>query len=130
MVFHILYVFFLDSVNRSLYNDCFRAISRFINGILLSFLIFLHARCISEFCSISEWRLRYLKGQIRLTLKAAMGIFDYGVKTRTVEQRLKAMVFKKIRSSPLEIARKYQISKVNCSVNMSCMHAVKVHYKQ
>ena len=124
--------FFLDSVNRSLYNDCFRAISWFINGILFSFLIFLHARCKSEFCLISEWLVRYLKGQTWLTLKAAMGIFDHGVRTRiSVEQRAKALVFKKNRrSSPLEIARKYQISKVNCSMNMSCMHAASVHSKQ
>ena len=36
---------FLDSVNISLYNDCFWAISWFINGILFSFWILLHARC-------------------------------------------------------------------------------------
>ena len=100
-------------------------ISWFINGILFCFLIFLHARCKSEFWSISEWRVRYLKGQIWLTLKAAMRIFDHGVRTRiSVEQRAKALVFKKNRrSSPLEIAWEYQISKVNCSMNMSCMHA-------
>ena len=40
MVFHILNVFFLDSVNRSLYNDCFRAILRFIKGILVFFFLF------------------------------------------------------------------------------------------
>ena len=103
----------------------------FINGILFSFLIFLHARCKSEFCSISEWRVRYLKRQTWLTLKAAMGIFYHGVKTRiSVEQRAIALVFKKSRSSPLQIARKYQISKVICSMNMSCMHAVNVHCKQ
>ena len=103
-----------------------------INGILFSFLIFLHARCKSEFWSISEWRVRYLKGQIWLTLKAALGIFDHGVRTRiSVEQRAKALVFKKNRrSSPLEITRKYQISKVNCSMNMSCMHTASVHCKQ
>ena len=73
-----------------------------------------------------------MKGQTWLTPKAAMGIFDHGVKTRiSVEQRAKALVFKKNRrSSPLEIARKCQISKVNCSMNMSCMHAVSVHGKQ
>ena len=92
MVFHILNVFFLDSVNRSLYNDCLGTISRFINGILLSFLIFLHARCISEFCSISEWRVRYLKGQTWLTLKAAMGIFNYGARI-SVKQQAKALAF-------------------------------------
>ena len=63
-------------------------------------LIFLHARCKSEFCSISEWRVRYLKGQTWLTLKAATGIFDHCVKTRiSVEQRAKALVFKKNRRS-------------------------------
>ena len=108
------------------------AILWFVNGILFSFLIFLHARCKSEFCSISEWRVRYLKGQTWLTLKAAMDILYHSVKTRiSVEQRAKALVFKKNRrSSPLEIARKYQISKVNCSMNMSCMHAVSAHCKQ
>ena len=40
----------------------------------------------------------YLKGQTWLTLKAATGIFDRGVKTRiSVEQRAKALVFKKNR---------------------------------
>ena len=92
MVFHILNVFFLNFVNRSLYNDCFQAISRFINGILFSFFIFLHARCISEFGSISEWRVRYLKGQTWLTLKAAMGIFNHGGKI-SVKQQAKALVF-------------------------------------
>ena len=114
---HSKCVFFLESVNRSLYNDCFWAISWFINGILFSFLIFLHARCKSgKFCCTSEWRVRYLKGQTWLTLKAATSIFDHGVKTRiSVEQREKALVFKKNRSSsPLEIARKCQPSKVNC----------------
>ena len=86
-------VFFLESVNRSLYNGCFRAISRFINGILFSFLIFLHARCISEFCSISEWRVQYLKGQTWLTLKAAMGIFNHGGRISVKQQVAKALVF-------------------------------------
>ena len=63
--------------------------------------------------SISEWRVRYLKGQRRLTLKAATGIIDHGVKTGIpVEQRAKALAFKKSRRfSALEIARKCQISK-------------------
>ena len=40
--------------------------------------------------------MRYLKGQTWLTLKAATGIIDHGVKTRIpVEQREKALVFKK-----------------------------------
>ena len=70
--------------------------------------------------------MRYLKGQTWLTLKAATGNLDHDVKTRiSVEQREKALVLKKNRrSSPLEIERKCQISKVNCIVNMSCMHAV------
>ena len=37
VVFHILNVFFLDSVNRSLYNDCFWAISWFINAFCFLF---------------------------------------------------------------------------------------------
>ena len=55
----------------------------------------------------------YLKRQTWLTLKAATGIIDHGVKTRiAVEQRAKALVFKKNRrSSSLEIAQKCQISK-------------------
>ena len=73
-----------------------------------------------------------MKGQTWLMLKAATGIFDHGVTTRiSVEQQAKALVFKKNRrSSPLEIAWKCQISKVNCSMNVSCMHAVSVHRKQ
>ena len=48
-----------------------------------------------------------------LTLEAATGIIDHGVKTGIpVEQRAKALVFKENRrSSALEIARKRQISK-------------------
>ena len=86
-------------------------VSELFRGLLtafsfLFFLIFLHARRKSEFCSISEW----------LTLKAVTRISGHGVKTRiSVEQREKALVFKKNRSSsPLEIARKCQLSKVNC----------------
>ena len=58
--------------------------------------------------SFSEWRVRYLKGQKWLMLKAATGIIDHGVRTKiSVEQRAKALVFKKNRrSSLLEIARK------------------------
>ena len=70
--------------------------------------------------------MQYLEGKTWLTLKAATGILDHDVKTRiSVEQRAKALVFKKDRrSSPLEIEWKCQISKVNCIMNMSCMHAV------
>ena len=62
--------------------------------------------------------MRYLKGQAWLTLKAATGIIDHGVKTRiSVEQRVKALVSKKNRRfPPLEIARKCQISKSNSSI--------------
>ena len=81
--------------------------------ILFSFLIFLHGRCKLEFRSISEWGVRYLKGQTWLKLKAATGIIDHAVKTRiSVAQRAKALVFKKNRrSSPLEFKRKCEISK-------------------
>ena len=63
--------------------------------------------------SISECRVRYLKRQTWLTLKAATGIINHGVKTGiSVELRAKALVFKKNRrSSALEIARKCQTSK-------------------
>ena len=111
-------------------------VSELFHGLLTAFCFlfgFFSTRGVnSEFWSISEWRVRYLKGQSWLTLKAAMGIFDHGLRTRiSVEQRAKALVFKKNRrSSPLEIARKYQISKVNCSMNMSCMRAASVHSKQ
>ena len=111
-------------------------VSELFHGLLTAFCFlfgFFSTRGVhSEFWSISEWRMRYLKGQIWLTLKAAMGIFDHGVRTRiSVEQLAKALVFKKDRrSSPLEIVRKYQISKVNCSMNMLCMHAASMHYKQ
>ena len=95
-------------------------VSELFSGLLRAFsflfLIFLHARRKSEFCSIPEWRVRYLKGQTWLTLKEVTGICGHGVETRiSVEQRAKALVFKKNRrSSPLEIARKCQFSKVNC----------------
>ena len=72
------------------------------------------------------------EGTNMVNAKGSNDIFDHGVKTRiSVEQRAKALVFKKNRrSSPLEIARKCQISKVNCSMNMPCVHAVSVHCKQ
>ena len=82
--------------------------------MLFSFLIFLHARCKSEFSVFYlRMRVRYLKGQTWLSLKVATGIIEYGVKTGIpVEQRAKAVVFKKNRtSSAPEIARKCQISK-------------------
>ena len=102
---------FLYSVNRSLYNDCFWAVSGLLVAFCFLFVIFPHTRCKSELGSISEWHVWYLKGQTWWTLKAATGISDHGVKTRiSVEQRAKALVFKKNRrSSPLEIAWKCQI---------------------
>ena len=66
--------------------------------------------------------MRCLEGQTWLTLKGATGIIDHGVKTEIpVEQRAKALVFKKNRrSSALEIARNCEMSnlEVNCSMNM------------
>ena len=45
-------------------------------------------------CSFSEWRVRYLKGQKWLMLKAATGIIDHAVKTRiSVEKRAKSLGF-------------------------------------
>ena len=53
-------------------------------------------------CSFSEWRVRCLKGQKWLMLKAATGIIDHGVKTRiSVEKRAKSLVYKKNRRSSL-----------------------------
>ena len=61
---------------------------------LFSFSIFLHARCKSDFCSISDSRERCLKGQTGLLLKAETGIIDHGVRTIiSVEQRAKVLFF-------------------------------------
>ena len=74
---------FLDSVNRSLYNDCFGAISWYFNAFGFLFSIFLHVRCKSEFSVFFlEWCMQYLKAQKWFMLKAATGILDHGVKTR------------------------------------------------
>ena len=109
MVFNILNVFFLDSVNRWLYSDCFWAILWYFNAFCFLFQ-FSSTRGVNRNCqcSFSEWRVRYLKGQIWLMLKAATGIIDHGVETRiSAEKRAKALVFKKNRrSSLLEIAQK------------------------
>ena len=72
------------------------------------------------------------EGTNMVNAKGSNGHFYHGVKTRiSVEQRAKALVFKNNRrSSPLEIARKCQISKVNCSMKMSCMHACIEHAPQ
>ena len=95
---------------------------------LFSFSIFFHARCKSDFCSISDSHERYLKGQTGLLLQAETGIIDHGVITIiSVEQRAKVLVFfQKNRSSPLEMARK---SVSNLEVNLS-MNYVSVHRKQ
>ena len=114
MVFNILNVFFLDSVNRSLYNDCFWAILWCFNAFCFVFQFFSTRGVNRNFqCSFLEWRVRYLKGQKWLMLKAATGIIDHGVKTRiSVEKRAKALVFKKNRrSSLLEKRAESQISK-------------------
>ena len=63
---------------------------------LFSFSTFLHARCETDFCSISDSRGRYLKGQTGLLLKAETGIIDHGVRTIiSVEQQVKVLFFQK-----------------------------------
>ena len=114
MVFNILNVFFLDSVNRSLYNDCFWAILWYFNAFFFLFQFFSTRGVNRNFqCCFSEWRVRYLKGQKWLMLKSATGIIDHGVKTRiSVEKRAKVFAFKKNRrSSLLEKRTESQISK-------------------
>ena len=109
--------FFLDSVNRSLYNDCFRAILWSFNAFCFLFQFSSTRAGVNRNfqSSFSEWRVRYLKGQIGLMLKAATGIIDHGVKTRiSVEKRKKRKTeglhsWKSRRKSNLE---------VNCSMNM------------
>ena len=73
-------------------------VSELFRGLLTAFcfrFLFFSTRGVnSEFWSISEWRVRYLKGQTWSTLKAATGITDHGTKTRiSVEQQAKALVF-------------------------------------
>ena len=104
----------------------------FSTHFVFFFSIFLHASCKSEFCSLSEWRVRYLKGQTWSTLKAATDIIDHGAKTRiSVEQQAKVLVYEKKtrRSSSLEIARKCQISKSTVAwMCHACMHWACITY--
>ena len=63
---------------------------------LFSFSTFLHARCVTDFCSISDSRKRYLKGQTGVLLKAETGIIDHGLRIIvSVEQRVKVLFFQK-----------------------------------
>ena len=114
MVFKILNVFFLDSVNRSLYNDCFWAISWFINACRFSVLIFLHARCKSHFSVFYLGMARAVfEGTNMVNAKGSNGNYRSWYKDRnSCRTARKNLGFKKNRrSSGLEIARKCQISK-------------------
>ena len=63
----MFFVFFLDSVNRSLNNDCFWAISCCVKALCFLFVN-------RNFqCSFSEWDVRYLKETKMVNAKGSNG---------------------------------------------------------